>query len=241
MQTLDSLFKETFLISNKLETSEVDYIYTFKNVFKDPDKVIDFTNRLSIWESDEGSKPGCNTLELPKWTVSYLCDQFVPDEIKYMKHKDVLFNSVRFNYFYYNNKCIYSDAKTLATNNCLLPHCDPTFHFKNWIILINLSKEPITTYFWKFMYENRVESIDEFDHFVEYTGNITEDTYYDVISQGLLAKEFPITYGFNDAILYDGNRIHQPIITRNFTRENPRMTMRLGIRGFDYCNDDNDD
>lgn len=240
MQTLDSLFKETFVVSSKLETTEVGYTYKFKNVFKDPEAVLDFSNKLSSWESEEGSKPGVNSLALPHWTAEYICNQFVPGNIKYIKGQTVYFNSTRFNYFFYDNKNIYRESKSLGSNNCLLPHCDPTFGFRNWILLVNLSREPITTYFWKYMFENRIETRDHLENFLDYTSydNINENNLYDVLSDGLLCKEFPMTYGFNEAILYDGNRLHQPIISKGFTRENPRIVLRVQVRGHDDCGDD---
>jgi len=240
MQTLDKLFKETFVISKDIKTTEVDYVYKFSNVFQDPESVLNFKNKLSLWESEEGSKPGVNSLMLPHWTTQYICDQFIPDSIDYIKGETVYFNNTRFNYFYYNNKNIHSEPKTLSSNNCLLPHCDPTFAFRNWILLVNLSEDPITTCFWSYMYQKRINHQKEFNEFEDYTSynNINEDNIDEKLSHGLLRKQFPLTYGFNEAIIYDGNRLHQPIITKNFTRENPRLVLRVQIRGSDLTPDD---
>lgn len=237
MLILDNLFKETFLVSENMEVIERDYTYHFKNVFKDVNAVLDFESKLSKWYSDDGAKPGFNTLKLPKWTAHHIAHQMIPEHISIMSKDDVMhddYSSVEFNYFYYNNRGWNKENKSLVSNNCLLPHTDPTFDFDSYIILFNLNKRPVSTCFWLYDGKRRVDSPDEDMEISQYEQSITYDNLNDKLSEGLLKKQFCIEYNFNDAIMYNANRLHSPVIDTYWTKENPRCILRCVIKDYNY-------
>ena len=237
MQTLDKVFKETFIIDSNIETIEKEYTYHFKNVFKDVNAVLDFEKKLTKWESCDGAKPGFNTLKLPMWTSYYIAHQMLPDNISIINEEDIMNirdSSLEFNYFYYNNTGWDKGNNSLVANNCLLPHTDPTYEHDTFIILFNLNQRPVKTCFWTFDNKRRVDSDEENKLLMDYTNSFTYDNFNHKMSEGRLKKQFCIEYGFNEAILYNANRLHSPVIDDYWTRENPRCMLRCMIRDYDY-------
>lgn len=238
MITLDKVFKEAFQINHNIEVIEREYTYHFKNVFKDMNAVLDFEKRLSKWESTEGAKPGYNTLKLPLWTAHHLAHQMLPDHISVMNQEDALntdnFSSLEFNYFYYNNTGWNKDNKSLVSNNCLLPHTDPTYEFDSFIILFNLNHRPVKTCFWTLDNQRRVNSHEENLELMNYTNLFDMNNFNDKMNEGRIEKQFCIEYDFNEAIMYNANRLHSPVIDDYWTRENARCMLRCLIRDYDY-------
>jgi hypothetical protein len=237
METLDNLFRESFKINKNIEVIERENTYHFKNVFKDVNAVLDFEKRLTKWESCAGAKPGMNSLDLPVWTANYIAHQIIPKDIYIIDEDDIEDSecNLEFIYFYYNNVPWNSDEnKGLVSNNCLLPHTDPTYHCDSFIILFNLNQRPVSTCFWSYYGKKRVDSEEENNEVQEYTNAITYDNYEDKLNEGILKKEYCLTYNFNEAILYNANRLHSPVIDDYWTRENPRCMLRCFVNNYNY-------
>lgn len=238
METLDNLFRESFQINENIETIERERVYHFKNVFKDINAVLDFEKRLTKWESCAGGKPGMNTLELPAWTPNYVAHQMIPEDIHIIDEDDIESNdgecTLEFIYFYYNNVPWSKKNKSLVSNNCLLPHTDPSYHCDSFIILFNLNQRPVSTCFWEYNGKRRIDSEEENDEIMDYTQDITYDNYEDKMNEGILEKKYCITYDYNEAILYNANRLHSPVIDTYWTRDNPRCMLRCMIKNYNY-------
>lgn len=244
MQTLDKLFKETFLLNSCIEIEDCgdDQTYLLKNVFKDINAVLDFTSLLTKWESTCGAKPGIETLHLPCWTSLYVvrqlmeCPQIgidlIEDEIDGWMNNE--HNGITFNYFYYNNHSKHGKKnKSLVSNNCLLPHSDPVFGYSNYVILVNLNDRPVRTCFWTLDGKRRVDTQEEVDYASDYCSGFTLENMEDKFKEGRLKKQQIVEYGFNEGIIYNSNRLHSPIIDEYWTRENPRSMLRICIPGAD--------
>ena len=73
-----------------------------------------------------------------------------------------------------------------------------------------------------------MEDTEEFaDEYNEYSSGINYDNYDEMACWPTLYKAFEMTYGFNEAIFYDSRLYHSPVIDKYYTRENPRIMMRL--------------
>ena len=220
MNTLDNLYEKSFIVNENIKIENNNNVLVIKNLFKYPDLVLDFQNLLSKWESFNSSKPGVTTLPLPCWTANYVHSQIF--KFEYNRKR----SETEFVYFYWNNTSIESEKSLLVSNNCLLPHSDSNAEEEGLIFLINLNNRPIRTGFWKYRGNRLCRNTDEEDEYYSYVSNVTEDNYHDMVVPGILEKEIDIEYGFNDAILYQSSRYHQPIIDNFFTRENPRIILR---------------
>lgn len=225
METIDNLFNHCSQISDNYESVEYsDDILLVKNIFKFPEKMLQFEKLLTKWESRGNAKPGMMTLKLPYWTGNEIATRVLNLD-NYVE----TINEVEFIYFYYNNICLDSNIYDLRSNNCFLPHTDPgpTRNVTNIIGLINLNQRPVKTGFWKF--KGNLTDNDESlsDEYTEYTDTINYDNYHEKVNNGILDNVFNIEYNFNDAIFYNSLCYHQPIIDKFYTRENPRIMMRL--------------
>jgi hypothetical protein len=220
MNTLDELYEKCFIVNQNFKVKEYGDIKVVKNVFKDPNLVLNFQNLLSKWESCKTAKPGLMSLPLPYWTANYVQRQVFNFECSRKK------SETEFIYFYWNNTCLEVEENILSSNNCLLPHIDSTEEEENLIFLINLNPRPIRTGFWKFKGKNFCKDEDEQNEYYSYSDKITEDNYNSMTNNGILDKDIEIEYHFNDALLYPSNRYHQPIIDKFYTRENPRIILR---------------
>jgi hypothetical protein len=225
METIDSYFRYCAEISKDVcRTDYNEHVVHIKNVFKDPYRMLKFQSLLTKWESCHNAKPGIMSLKIPYWTAEIIANNLLdlPD------HDDFL-NECEFYYFYRNNIGMDNSGLTdLRSNNCLLPHTDPGKREQvNIIGLINLNNRNVSTGFWEYdgcLIEDSEELADEYS---AYASEITHDTYEEKINNGILDKVFEVSYGFNEAILYDSRCFHQPIIDSYWTRENPRIMMRL--------------
>ena len=226
METSDSYFRYCAEISKDFYKTEYNqHVLHIKNVFKDPYRMLKFQSLISKWESCGSYKPGIMSLELPYWTGKVISDDLLSE------FKDIIdyFNLVEFCYFYYNNTGLDSPKDDLRTNNALLPHTDSTndTNTNTFICLINLNNRNVSTAFWKYDKSLLEDSMELSDGFSNYASKITYDNYKQKTNNGILDKDFEISYGFNEAIFYDARCFHQAIIDKHWTRENPRIMMRL--------------
>ena len=234
METIDSYFRYCAEISeNIIVTNYNEHVLHIKNVFKDPYRMLKFQSLISKWESCHNAKPGIMSLKLPYWTGEVIAKDMIPD---LPKHDEYL-NETEFYYFYYNNTGLDATADDLRSNNCTLPHTDPgpDRSLLNMIGLINLNQRDVSTGFWEFagcLVEDSEELADDYN---DYCDDITSDNF-DEKTNSILKKIFDISYRFNEAIIYDSKAFHQPNIDKYYTRENPRIMMRLS-----YVLDEEDD
>ena len=226
METIDSYFRYCAEISKDFYKTEYNqHVLHIKNVFKDPYRMLKFQSLISKWESCGSYKPGIMSLELPYWTGKVISDDLLPE----FKDINDYFNQVEFCYFYYNNTGLDSAKDDLRTNNSPLPHTDG-HHDTNtniFICLINLNNRNVSTAFWKYDKSLLEDSMELTDGFNNYASKITYDNYKQKTNNGILDKDFEISYGFNEAIFYDARCFHQAILDKDWTRENPRIMMRL--------------
>lgn len=225
METIDTYFRYCCEISEDSEETQYnDYVIHVKNVFKDPYRMLKFQSLLTKWESCHNAKPGIMSLKLPYWTAELIADDLLglPD------HDDFL-NESEFYYFYYNNTGMDSGGiDNLRSNNCVLPHTDPGKRRETNIIgLINLNQREVSTGFWKFKGNLMEETEKIADEYNIYSSQITYSNYHQKINNGILDKDCDVKFGFNEAIFYDSKCFHQPNIDKYYTRENPRIMMRL--------------
>lgn len=226
METLDKLYKYCSEINPDYEIFDYnDHVLYVKNIFKYPEKMLKFQSLLSKWESCNNAKPGIQSLKIPYWTGTEIAINVLNIEEKF----DEYLNEVEFYYFYYNNTGLDANVKDLRTNNCTLPHTDPgpTRDRINIIGLINLNKRPVTTGFWEFA-GNFLESTEKLsDHYNDYCQPITHDNFFKMTNNGILDNVFNVEYGYNEAIFYNSLAYHQPVIDKYYTRDDPRIMMRL--------------
>lgn len=234
METIDTYFRYCAQISKDYQrTTRSRRITHIKNVFEDPYRMLKFQSLLTKWESCANSKPGIMSLKMPYWTA-----EIIADEILELPEHDSFRNESEFYYFYYNNTCMETDTDNLISNNCVLPHTDPNNDRSksNIIGLINLNHRDVSTAFWRFK-ENIIEDTEELaSEYNDYSQNINYDNYNEKACCPTLYKAFEVTYGFNEAIFYDSKLFHSPVIDKYYTRENPRIMMRLS-----YDLDDEDE
>jgi len=225
METIDTYFRYCAEISKDHErTIRSGQVTHVKNVFKDPYRMLNFQSLLTKWESCSNSKPGIMSLKIPYWTAD-----IISDEILDLPEHDSYKNESEFYYFYYNNTCMEMGIDSLVSNNCILPHTDPGPNRPqcNIIGLINLNQRDVSTAFWRFK-GLLMEDTDDFaDEYNEYVNDINYDNYDEKSCCTTLHKAFEMTYGFNEAIFYDSKCFHSPVIDKYYTRENPRIMMRL--------------
>lgn len=225
METIDTYFRYCAQISKDHQrTIRSGRVTHIKNVFEDPYRMLKFQSLLTKWESCSNSKPGIMSLKMPYWTA-----EIIADEILELPEHDSFRNESEFYYFYYNNTCMETDTDNLISNNCVLPHTDPDNDrdLSTIIGLINLNHRDVSTAFWRFK-GRLMEDTEEFaDEYNEYSSGINYDNYDEMACCSTLYKAFEITYGFNEAIFYDSKLFHSPVIDKYYTRENPRIMMRL--------------
>jgi hypothetical protein len=239
METIDSYFRYCAEISKKSQITEYnEHVLHIKNVFKDPYRMLKFQSLISKWESCHNAKPGIMSLKLPYWTGEVIAKDMIPD----LPQHDEYLNESEFYYFYYNNTGLDSTTDDLRSNNCTLPHTDPGSDrsIPNMIGLINLNQRDVSTGFWEFdgcLTEDTDEIADEYN---DYCNDINEHNFEEK-TNSTLKKLFDVSYGFNEAIFYDSKAFHQPNIDKYYTRENPRIMMRLSYvldEEEDECYDD---
>jgi hypothetical protein len=196
-----------------------------------------FINR-DKWECtpyQDNSKPGYESI-FPHWVGKSIMEKFILDN----KIVDDMYSyKIACNFFYNELKPIW----TLA-NSCYFPHMDsvPNEDVIQYICLINLNNIPVSTKF--YTYKNQEccnkEIIKDFE---EYMGDITEELldYYGKKSitvdefkmfldkkQDLSVKSIKeVEFKPNQAIVYPANLFHSPKIPQEFTKDNPRILLRI--------------
>lgn len=221
MNTLDNLYEQCFIVNDDAIIDEHDDgLIIVKNIFKNPNLIINFQNLLSKWESCNSAKPGMMSLNLPYWTANYVLRQLFDFECEWRD------SQTEFIYFYWNNSARDSPSDDLRSNNCLLPHTDADGSMRSLIFLVNLNHRPIRTGFWKFDGSKYETLSPDKSIYYKYSEGINESNIDMMTNNGKLDKEFDIEYHFNEAIMYPANRFHQPIIDTFYTRETPRILLR---------------
>jgi hypothetical protein len=238
MKTLDKIWEMCSTINPNFKIEEKqEEIVIVRNIFKYPEKMRDFQDLLSKWESCGNAKPGLMSLKMPFWTGNHIAEN-VLDLKNYMPNS----TECEYIYFYWNNTMKFNRNPTsLQTGNCLLPHNDPASpgdeESDSIIGLVNLNDRPVRTGFWTMngkMYGDE-ETLDELG---DYVFDIDESNYNQKINNGILDNVLNIEYSFNDAIFYNARLLHQPWIDKFYTRDNPRIMFRFS---FNMNNDVDDD
>tara|TARA_A200000159_G_scaffold1745_1_gene1929 strand:- start:13978 stop:14691 length:714 start_codon:yes stop_codon:yes gene_type:complete len=231
MKTVDEIWDWATEVNPDVQIEKLtEYITIARNVYKHPDRVLEFQKLLTKWESFSGAKPGVSSLPLPAWTGKHIINNVFGD---HDENNYILDSSEpEFLYFYKNNKKkfdSYSLSERLYTGNCLLPHHDTiNDDIEERICLVNLNHKSIETGFWSFNNEVLLYEKDmSLDCFEEYSDEINLDNYYEKTNNGILDQVLTVEYNFNEAIFYNARALHNPVIDDFFTRENPRTTLRV--------------
>jgi len=230
MKTLDKIWEKCSIINPDFKIEEpLEDVLIVRQVFKYPERMLDFQTLLSKWESCGNAKPGLMSLKMPFWTGNIFAREVFKME-SFMEQ----FTETEFIYFYWNNTMKFADGledpKNLQTGNCLLPHNDPPqpgdeIH-ESIIGLVNLNPRPVRTGFWE-MNGKMYGDEDTLDELSDYVADITEENYEERINNGVLDNVKNIEYSFNDALFYNSRLLHQPWIDKFYTRDNPRIMLRV--------------
>lgn len=226
MKTLNDDFK-TFCEPNISKIiSEDNYIFRIKSFFKYPQKAREFFLSLPKWDCDDldkNTKPGMETF-LPTWANDYLTEKTLFYNKIYPIYKDNVI--VNMHYFKMPKKM---NSWRSSNGTFDLPHHD---HKKGnnipdmYVLLVNLNDVPIETNFWEFN-GNQVIKDDDYN---DYVTKFQEKNLNEDLNKLKIPKEIKlhrrIKYDFNESIIYNAARLHNANVTDNFTKENPRITLR---------------
>jgi hypothetical protein len=231
METVDEIWNWATELNPDFEEEELtEYVTIYKNVFKYPDRVLEFQKLLTKWESSMSVKPGLTSLVLPSWTSNTIIKDLLDyDEDEYEQNS----SEIEFLYFYRNNTQKFRSSESLNedlyTGNCLLPHNDSsTDEIDSCIFLLNLNNRPVRTGFWS-MNGEVVGDMDLTDELSEYCDTIDINNLEEKTNNGILDNVLNVEYNFNEALFYDSKAFHQPWIDDFYTRDNPRIMFRIGF------------
>lgn len=207
------------------------------NFFEDFDKARNFFISREKWKCisyQDNSKPGYESL-FPNWIGKSLMEKWVLDN---KISDDMNSYNIVCNFFYNSSNYISS-----LSNSSYFPHIDGigNNNILGHICLINLNAVPISTKFYRYKNKEYCSSQikDEWDN---YNKNITSKMlkYYD--KKNITKNECElylsnqkhdfklideIKYNSNQAIIYPENLFHSPNFTKEFTKNNPRIVLRI--------------
>ena len=228
METIDEIWKWSSEINQECIVERItDYVSIARNVYKYPDRVLEFQELLCRWETWETARPGMTSLVLPAWLSKNLIE-----EVFDMDDSERVISSCEpeFLYFYRDNIQKHDNIpldEDLQTGNCLLPHNDYVDdNTESIIFLVNLNHRTVKTGFWSFneevlQYEDTDEEVNE------YARSIDLHNYHEKTNNGILDNVLNVEYNFNEAIVYNARALHQPWIDDFYTRQNPRIMLRF--------------
>ena len=177
------------------------------------------------------ARPGISTLALPCWTGKDIIDNLLDYDNEWQISEGDI--DVEYIYFYANNtmkdKSIESLNKDLYTGNCLLPHNDgQKDEVDSFIFITNLNNRPVRTGFWS-MNGEVIGDMDLTDELTEYYEDIDLSNLEEKTNNGILDNVLNVEYNFNEALFYNAKAFHQPWIDNFYTRDNPRIMLRLSF------------
>ena len=232
METVDEIWNWATELNPDFEEEELtEYLTIYKNVFKYPDRVLEFQKLLTKWESSMSARPGLTSLVLPYWTGKDIVDNLLDYDNELQISENHI--DVEYIYFYANNTQKFRSSESLNedlyTGNCLLPHNDSsTDEIDSHIFLLNLNNRPVRTGFWS-MNGEVVADMDLNDELSEYCDTIDINNLEEKTNNGILDNVLNIEYNFNEALFYNGKAFHQPWIDNFYTRDNPRIMLRIAF------------
>lgn len=231
MKTVDEIWNWAAELNPDVQMEELtEYVTIYKNVFKYPDRVLEFQKLLTKWESSMTARPGITSLVLPSWTSNTIIENlFDYDADEYEQNT----SESEFLYFYRNNTQKFRSSeslnKDLYTGNCLLPHNDSsTDETDSRIFLLNLNNRFVRTGFWS-MNGEVVGDMNLNNELNEYCNTIDIKNLEEKTNNGILDNVLNVEYNFNEALFYDSRAFHQPWIDDFYTRDNPRIMFRIGF------------
>jgi len=208
------------------------------NFFENFKSARNFFINKDKWEciSYQGhSKPGYESL-FPDWVGKSLMEKFILDN-KIVD--DMNSYTIVCNFFYNELNPIWS----LSTST-YFPHIDGVENdgFLNHICLINLNKIPVSTKF--YTYKNQECCSKEInENWKEYTRDISKESLDYYGKENITKGEFKIfldkkqdlsvklikevEFNPNQAIVYPANLFHSPKVPQEFTKDNPRILLRI--------------
>jgi hypothetical protein len=215
-------------------------IILIDNFFENFELAKDFFTGRDKWKCNpyqRHSKPGHESF-FPRWVGKSLLEKFVLDNkiVDDMNSYNILCN------FFYDEQ---SPLWSLSNSN-YYPHHDGCKDngILNYICLINLNSISVSTKF--YTYKNQEHySIEMQDEWFKYTSNLEEELldYYgkdeitrDELKMFLDKKQDldiklirEVTYKPNQAIVYSADLFHSPNVTQEFTKDNPRVLLRISF------------
>jgi len=243
MKTLNEQFKSCCETNISKIFYKKNNIFKIKNFFKDPKEARNFLLELPKWDCDDldgTTKPGMETY-LPMWS-----DRFFMKEIFNLNNIKPLYSDPAIvNMHYYDMP---RKANSLRSSNGIFdfPHHD-YISKKNspemFVLLVNLNFYEIFTNFWKFNGKSLMSN-DDYNIFYKNFENTINKNDLD-IKNLKLPKELEIyhqeKYQFNEAIIYNASLLHNACVLPEYTKENPRITLRymFVVKSFNIINYDN--
>jgi hypothetical protein len=215
-----------------------DNITLIDNFFENFELAKNFFNSRDKWECisyQNHSKAGYESL-FPHWIGKSLLEKFALDNkiVDDMNSYEIVCN-----FFYNEQNFIWS-----ISNSSYFPHIDSVQNndILKYICLINLNNIQVSTKFYTYKNqkycssESEVEwgqyNIDMQKELLDYYNkkNITRDECEIFLKkkQDLNVKLFKeVKYKPNQAIVYPANLFHSPNVPKEFTKDNPRVLLRI--------------
>ena len=231
METVDEIWNWAAELNPDVQIEELtEYVTIYKNVFKYPDRVLEFQKLLTKWESSMTARPGITSLVLPSWTSNTIIENLLDYDANEYEQDT---SEGEFLYFYRNNTQKFRSSESLNedlyTGNCLLPHNDSsTDEVDSRIFLLNLNNRFVRTGFWS-MNGEVIGNVDLTNELTKYCDTIDINNLEEKTNNGILDNVLNVEYNFNEALFYNSKAFHQPWIDNFYTRDNPRIMFRIGF------------
>ena len=239
MELLNELYNKSCKPKCESYKKISSHITLIDNFFEYFDTARDFFINREKWNCipyQSHSKPGYESL-FPNWVGKSLMEKYILDN----KISDDM-NSYRIvcNFFYHSNDCIWDPS-----NSYHFPHIDnvENNNILQHICLINLNKVLVSTKFYTYKNKEYCAPIEMEREWSKYNQkiqkeslkyynkehDITEDKFKSFLDTQKLDIKLikTLDYKPNQAIIYPANLFHSPNITKEFTKNNPRIMLRI--------------
>lgn len=243
MKTLNEIYNNSCKPGNQTYTEITDKITLIDNFFDDFNAARNFLINREKWKCVSGysgdSRKGYEIV-FPNWIGKSLMEKYVLDN----KILDDL-NSYETNCnFFYSNL-----LDSLSFSN-YYPHIDSVYNnnILLYVCLININEVPLSTKFYTFNDKKYISDETQIE-WSNYTSNIRKEFFskytnkkatdknleiflqdQDRIGELKIKFEKEVIYNSNQAIVYPTCLLHSPNIEEKFTKDNPRISLRISFQ-----------
>jgi len=238
MKLLNELYDKSCKPKYERYTKISNKITLIDNFFENFELAKYFFTNTDKWKCtsyQNYAKQGYESL-FPSWIGKSLMEKFILDN---KIDDDIGSYDVKCNFFYDT-----SDKMWALSNSNYFPHIDSVqYHdILQYICLVNLNNIPVSTKFYS--YKNKEYcSPEKYAEWKEYTKGIKEELFDFYNKEDITRNEFKtfldqkknldvklireVYYKPNQAIFYPANLFHSPNVTKKFTENNPRFSLRI--------------